>query len=386
MMRFEFATASRILFGRGVSREIPSLVETEGKRPFVLTGADPSRAKELLDDLTRRGLQVQTHPIAEEPTTDTVWDAVARARRHQTDVVIGIGGGSPVDAGKAVAAMLTNPGELMDYLEVIGRGRAIAVSPAPYIAVPTTAGTGAEVTRNAVIGAKEKKVKVSMRSPLMLPSLAVVDPELTRTMPRETTADSGLDALTQLIEPFVSNRANPLTDSLCREGMTRAARSLRRAHRDGDDMEAREEMSLAGLFGGLALANAKLGAVHGFAGPIGGMFDAPHGAICAKLLTPVLETNVRALEERAPDSPSLTKLHQVGVLLTGDPGAKAADGARWIAHLCDDLSLRPLCTYGITEADVPAIVEKSKNASSMKGNPLPLTDRELADILHSALT
>ena len=198
-----------------------------------------------------------------------------------------------------MAALLTNEGDLSDYLEVVGKGRPLQNPAAPCIAVPTTAGTGAEVTYNAVLGVPDQHVKVSMRSPLMLPRWAIVDPLLTHSMPPELTASTGLDALTQLIEAFVSNKANPLTDGVCREGLQRAGRSLRRAFEDGSDAEAREDMSLASLFSGMALANAKLGAVHGFAGPLGGMTDAPHGVICGKLLPYVMQANVRALQDRA---------------------------------------------------------------------------------------
>ena len=213
-----------------------------------------------------------------------VRQGVELARREQCDLVIAFGGGSAIDAGKAIAALLANGGELTDYLEVIGKGQPLRHPSVPFIAVPTTAGTGSEVTRNAVLASAEHQVKVSMRSPLMLPRLAVVDPELTLELPPAVTASTGLDALTQLIEPYVSIRANPLTDGFCLEGLRRVSRSLRRAYHAGRDITAREDMSLASLLGGLALANAGLGVVHGFAAPVGGMFHAPHGAICAALL------------------------------------------------------------------------------------------------------
>ncbi len=384
-MEFEFATAARILFGRGTSKSVPDEVEKRGRRALLVTGRRQERSAPLEEALVDRGLMAEVVRVAGEPTTESVLDGVKRARRAGCDVVVGLGGGSAVDGGKAIAALLTNPGELLDYLEVIGRARPIAAPPAPYIAVPTTAGTGAEVTRNAVIESRPHRVKVSMRSPLMLPTLAVVDPLLTVTASRETTATTGLDALTQVIEPFVSNKPNPITDGLCREGMRRAARSLEWAYRDGRDLDAREDMCVVSLFGGLALANAKLGAVHGFAGPIGGMFDAPHGAVCARLLPLVFEANVRALTRRAKDTPALDRFDEVAVLLTGDRSATAKDAVDWITALCDGLALPALSTFGVTTADLPVIVEKSKNASSMKGNPVPLTEGELTEILERAL-
>jgi alcohol dehydrogenase class IV len=356
-----------------------------GQRPFVVTGRIDGRAAPLLEQLKEQGLDAITFNIAAEPTTEMALAGAQRARQAGCDLVIGIGGGSVLDAGKAIAALLTNRSDLLDYLEVIGRGQPLTEAPAPYIAVPTTAGTGAEVTRNAVLASPEHRVKVSLRSPLMLPRLAVVDPELTHSMPPGVTASTGLDALTQVMEPYVSNKANPLTDAICREGMQRAARSLRRAYEDGRNAAAREDMALAGLFGGLALANAKLGAVHGFAGPLGGMFPAPHGVICAQLLPHVMEANVRALQSRAPDSPALARYDEIAQIVTGKAVARAADGVAWVQNLCAALNVPSLSRFGLTEADFPTVVAKSQKASSMKGNPILLTDEELEDILRKAL-
>jgi alcohol dehydrogenase class IV len=280
--------------------------------------------------------------------------------------------------------MLTNTGELEDYLEVVGAGKALTQASAPHIAIPTTAGTGAEVTRNAVLGVPEHRVKVSMRSPLMLPRLAVVDPDLTHSMPPTVTASTGLDALTQLIEVYVSNKANPLTDGICREGLKRAGRSLRRAYEDGDDSAAREDMAIASFFSGLGLANAKLGAVHGFAGPLGGMFSAPHGAVCARLLPFVMEANVRALRSRKPGSAILSRYDDVAQLLTGRTTATAADGVAWVQDLSEALTVPSLTEFGLAERDFPDAVAKAQKSSSMKGNPIKLTDDELLEILKKA--
>jgi len=304
-MRFEFATATRILFGAGTVREVAPRAATLGRRCLVVVGSTVERCALLLEELSAHGVETVTFNVPGEPTIEMVLAGVQRARQNGCDVVIGLGGGSVLDTGKAIAALLTNGGELLDYLEVIGRGRPLTEASAPYIAIPTTAGTGAEVTRNAVLGSPEHCIKVSLRSPLMLPRLAVVDPELTHSLPPAVTASTGLDALTQLMEPYVSNSANPLTDAVCRDGMQRVARSLRRAYHDGRDAAAREEMALASLFGGLALANARLGAVHGLASPLGGLVSAPHGAICARLLPYVMQVNLRALQSRAPESPAL---------------------------------------------------------------------------------
>ena len=300
-------------------------------------------------------------------------------------LVIGFGGGSVIDTGKAIAALLTNPGDVLDYLEVIGRGQTLTQPSAPYIAIPTTAGTGSEVTRNAVLASPEHKVKVSMRSAFMLPALALVDPDLMRSLPPDVTAYTGLDALTQVIEPFVSKQANPVTDALCREGMWRAGRSLLRAYSQGNDAVAREDMALVALFGGLALANAKLGAVHGFAGPLGGMFDAPHGAICAALVPHVMAKNVEVLRERQPDSSALRRYEEVAQQLTCDRAATADDGVTWMRALNESMNVPGLRAYGLGEADFGEVIDKSSRSSSMKGNPVTLTADDMRDILTRAL-
>lgn len=385
MMRFEFATATRIIFGAGTSREVAGLATEMGKRAFVVTGRSVERAGPILEQLTKQVAECVTFSVPGEPTTNIVREGAQKARQTKSDLVISIGGGSALDTGKAVAAMLTNSGELEDYLEVVGQGKLLAQRAATHIAVPTTAGTGAEVTRNSVLSVSERRVKVSMRSPLMLPHIAVVDPELTYSMPPSVTASTGLDALTQLMEAFVSKQANPLTDGICREGLKRAGRSLRRAYEDDNNVAAREDMSLASLFGGLALANAKLGAVHGFAGPLGGMTGAAHGAICAALLPYVMQSNVKALQSRAADSPALARYDEIARLLTGKAKARAGDGVAWVQNLCEALKAPPLTELGLKEKDFPTVVAKSQESSSMKGNPVALTDSELMGILKKAI-
>jgi alcohol dehydrogenase class IV len=384
-MRFEFATAGRIIFGPGSMGEIGDLVADMGRRAFVVTGKTVARAAPLIAQLKARGVTITQFSIPGEPTTDLVLAAVDSARRDACEFVIGMGGGSVLDAGKVVAALLTNGGDLMDYLEVIGGGQPLSRKPAVYIAIPTTAGTGAEVTRNAVLDSPRHRVKVSMRSPLMLPDLALIDPELTYSLPPEITAVTGLDAFTQLLEAYVSVNANPLTDGICREGLQRAARSLKKACLDGKNTGARRDMCLASLFGGLALANAKLGAVHGFAGPLGGMYDAPHGALCAGLLPHVLEVNLKALQSRAPESSAINRYHEVARIITGKSTDRASEGINWIQELCSQLQVPRLAEYGIKEEDLSTIVAKSKDASSMKGNPILLTEPEMLEVLRNAI-
>ena len=384
-MQFEFATATRIIFGEGTIRQVAPAAKSWGRRVLVVTCYPPERANWLRADLEAAGTQTVTFAVEGEPTVDLIARGLQQARGEHCNVVVAIGGGSVIDAGKAIAALLTNPGELLDYLEVVGKGNALQNPAAPWIAVPTTAGTGAEVTRNAVLGVPERQVKVSLRSPLLLPRLAVVDPELTLGLPPAITARTGLDALTQLIEAYVSIRSNPVTDGFCVRGIPLAARSLRSAFHHGHDKEARRDMSLAALLSGLALANAGLGVVHGFAAPLGGRFHAPHGAICAAILPYGMEINLRALRARDPQSIALRRYTEVGRMLTGRPSAAAEDGIAWTREICQELEIPPLKVYGIGEQDVAPLVADASKASSMKGNPLALTPDELGEVLTRAM-
>jgi alcohol dehydrogenase class IV len=381
---FEFAAPSRIIFGVGKLGEVGALAATMGSRALVVESGS-GRAAPLVAMLAEHGVGTSSFHVAGEPTTSMVERGAEYARTERCDVVIAYGGGSVIDAAKAIAALITNRAPLRDYLEVVGRGRPITERPAPLIAIPTTAGTGAEVTRNAVLMVEEERVKVSLRSALMLPTVALVDPVLTYSLPPAVTASSGLDALTQCIEPFTSSQANPLTDGIAREGIRRAAGALRRAYHDGGDVGARSDMCIASLCGGLSLANAKLGAVHGFAAPLGGMFPAPHGAVCARLLPRVAAMNVHALRERDPHSPALERYDEVARLLTATPHARAEDGVAWLRELVDELGIPPLSVYGVTAGDIARVVAQARKASSMAGNPIVLTDGELEDVLGAAV-
>jgi alcohol dehydrogenase class IV len=377
---FEFATATRIVFGLKAAQTVASAAKEMGRRAVIVTGRSTDRAASLAADL-----KSEVFTIPGEPTITRIDEGVQLARRLGADVIIGFGGGSAIDAGKAIAALMTNGGEALDYLEVVGAGKPLVKPSTPFIAIPTTAGTGSEVTRNAVLASPEHQLKASLRSPHMLPRLAVVDPQLTIDLPPEVTASTGLDALTQLIEPYASNRANPITDMFCIEGIRRVRGSLLRAYENGQDCEARTDMAMASLLGGLALANAGLGAVHGFAAPIGGMFPAPHGAICAALLPHAMEVNVHALRQRAPQSDALRRYETIAQLLTGNPKAYTEEGIEWVTQLCTKLSIPPLSTYGIGKPDVATLAEKAAQASSMKANPIVLTAPELADLVSAAL-
>ncbi len=384
-IKFEFATATRIVFGAGKGNDAGAIAKEFGRRALVVTGSDARRAERILAGLKSNGVSAVTFSVVGEPELATVERGTALARAEHCELVIGFGGGSALDAAKAIAAMLTNDGGLFDYVEIIGRGRPLTKPSVPFIAIPTTAGTGTEVTRNAVLASPEHKLKVSLRSPLMLARVAVIDPELTYDLPPALTASTGLDALTQLIEPFVCNRANPMTDGLCVEGLRRAARSLRVAFSKGTDKDAREDMAVASLFGGLALSNAGLGAVHGFAGPVGGNFSAPHSAICAALLPHVMAMNLRALRQRDPNNAALYRYDEVAWWLTGDMKAKADDGVKWVRALVADLKVPRLGSFGIQREHFAELVAKAANTSSMKANPIALAPEELTEILDQAL-
>lgn len=361
MNRFEFATAQRIVFGRGVVSELEALCSEWGSKVLLVTGSDSNRFAVLP--------KAMRFAVAGEPKISDVERGAALAKT--AEVVVAIGGGSVIDAGKAIAAMATQPGDLMRYIEVIGEGKALDAAPLPFIAVPTTAGTGAEATRNAVIASEAHRVKASLRHVSMLPRVALIDPELARGVPPAVTAASGMDALTQCLEAFVCSRAQPMTDALCVDGIQRAVRSLEKVFHDGNDLDAREDMALCALYSGVALANAGLGAVHGFAAPIGGMFHAPHGAVCAALLAPVWAANAKRVVNRE-------KFDRVDELLGGD-------AISWLRGMTERLGIPKLHTWGMQESDLDEIARKAAAASSMKANPVMLGHDELVGVLREAL-
>eukprot|EP01134_Creolimax_fragrantissima_P001250 CFRG1250T1 len=383
---FEFATAGRIVFGQGVAQtHLVSLInQINTSKVFVVTGSR-SRYADLINALNPVCV-FETHSLG-EPTIDIAKAAVDQAIESQCDVVVGIGGGTVLDLGKVVAALVTNGGEPMDYIEVVGRGHKITKASLPYIAVPTTAGTGAEVTKNCVLSSPEHNIKASIRASTMIPTVALIDPVLTVTMPPAVTASTGLDALTQNLEPFLSVLANPITDAIAIQGIKYGSRSLLRSFENGSDMEAREDMALCSLFGGIALANAKLGAVHGFAGVLGGMLsDAPHGSVCAVLLPIVIDVNVRELsKDKERHAVMLAKYNQAAAYCTGNEGATAVDMVAWITDLCIKLGVPKLSAYGMKSSDIEMAVEKTYVSSSIKGNSLPLTKNCLNEILTRGL-
>lgn len=377
---FTFATAGRIEFGAGAATQIPGAVVAHGRRALVVTGAHPERF-DVLDALAEADVAVTTVRLDHEPTVDDAREAIEAART--CDVVLGLGGGSVLDLAKAAGA-LVSADDPMDHLEVIGGGQPLPVAGLPVVAVPTTAGTGSEVTANAVLSSPDHQVKVSVRGATLLPRVAIVDPLLTLGCPPPVTASAGLDAFTQCLEPFVSPMASPLTDGFARSGLAAAGRSLRTAFRDGSDVAARTDMALCSLLGGLALANAKLGAVHGIAGVVGGVTGAPHGAICAALLPSVVTVTMGALRDRDPSSVALSRYGRAADIVTGHSSSRVEDLVDWIRETSQALRIPGLSAYGLGECDVEHVVSASARASSMKGHPVELSSDEIRSIVLSS--
>lgn len=377
---FDLSLPARITFGAGRSQGLAVAVAEHGSRVLAVTGANPDRVAAVLDPVRVSAHAFALVGVAAEPTLDDARAAAAAARDIGADVVVAVGGGSAMDLAKAAAVLVANGGDPLDYIEVVGRGLPITAAPLPLVAVPTTSGTGAEATANAVLGVPERGVKASLRHPLMVPRHALVDPALTLACPPAVTASSGMDALTQCLEPYVSRRANPATDGWARTGLVAAGTGLRPAHADGSDLAARTQMSLASLMGGLALANAKLGAVHGFAGVIGGLTQAPHGAICAALLPHVCRANLAR-----SDDALRARFDDIARWLTGRPTARADEGIAWIEGACAALRTPGLGALGLAEADTEAVVAGAARASSMAGNPVTLDHETLASIFRAAL-
>ena len=385
-LNFEFATAGRIYFGEGKVALAPKVVAEYGSKALVVCGKShrPYQSA-LIENLRLNGIGVEIIRVSGEPAIEEAEAGAELAIRTGCQVVVGFGGGSSLDCAKAVAALATNPGPALNYLEVIGKGLPLRNTPLPIIAIPTTAGTGTEVTRNAVLMSRQTNLKASLRHLLMIPRVAIVDPTLTYSMPADVTAATGMDALSQLIEPYLSTGRNSFTDLFCEEGIKRVGRALLVAWQNGEDATARNDMSYASMLSGLALANAKLGAVHGFAGPVGGMFNAPHGMLCARFLAPVMRANLRATQADARLSSLLPRFRFIAQALGGSANILPEDGIRWVETACQWMGVPTLGYYGVTSADVPRIVVAAKNASSMKGNPALLTDGDLERIVLEAI-
>ncbi len=380
-IKFELNLPQRVVFEAGSRSQLYNHILTFGNRVLVIHSKTHPLIPEMIEGLESSDFDIESLDVTGEPSTKSVSEILYKIRNHQFDCVVGIGGGSVIDTAKAVSALKNNPGPITDYLEVVGQNLPLKIPPLPYIAIPTTAGTGSEMTKNAVLNVVEKKMKVSLRSVMMIPRIAIIDPELTYSMPPEVTASTGMDAIVQLIEPFISIKANPFTDAICREGLKIAAKSICNAFHDPLKQESRIGMSYASLSGGIALANSGLGAVHGFAGVIGGMYSLPHGKICAALLAGAMQINLEALAVRQTENPVREKFRELAVILTGRLNAQESDLVGWAKEICVELGIRSLSSLGINRSEFTSIYENAAASSSMKGNPIILTQDELQKIL-----
>ena len=373
MTAFAFLTATEILFGRGQAAQAAGRIKALGTRVFLLHGT-PARADWLAQALAEQGCDVTRFVVNGEPDIAMIEAATQSANGAQ--VVVSLGGGAVIDAGKAVAAMVPATRPLMDHLEVIGKSLPLDHPPLPFVAMPTTAGTGAEVTRNAVIGSAAHQRKVSLRDKRMLPALAIIDPALTDNTPKNITLASGLDAITQVIEPYICTRANRLTDALCRDAIPQGLRALR-VLMQGEEPQARDDMAWVSLCGGLALANAGLGVVHGLAGPLGGLIAAPHGAICGTLLPHGLAMNAA----RAADASRIHEVIQwIAAAFDTTPDKALCTLAQWSRQH----GLRSLSEMGFTAQHLHQAAEAAATSSSMQANPARLATADLAILMATA--
>ena len=391
---FSIGRLSQIEFGEGSLGKVSSLVAALGKRALLVTGSKSFSGSPhwstLVDSLDAAGVSWAQVRVEGEPSPQCVDQAVREFRRAGIEVVLAAGGGSALDAGKAVAALLPSGRSVMEHLEGVGpeipyRGPAL-----PSIMVPTTAGTGREVTRNSVLSVRGRKgFKKSFRHDDLTPRYAVVDPQLLTTCPRETIAASCIDAVTQLIESFVSARSNPFTDALAMDGLRAARQSLLPWHEGGKGgAHARSGMAYAALVSGIALSHAGLGAVHGLASPLGAFFHIPHGVVCGTLLHSVTETNIRAMEKREPRNASLDKYYRLGAVLAGEEPGESGEGrdalVRTLSAWTERLDIPRLGSYGVRERDLDEVIRSSRGGS-MRTNPIALNDSELREILERRL-
>ena len=394
---FRLARIPQVLFRSGAISDLPAMTEGYGKNIVMVTGsrsfASSRRADRLLEQLRVRGIKINQVTVAGEPSPGLVDEAVSRLKGARISLVVSIGGGSVMDAGKAISAMMTTDGSVTDYLEVVG-SREHPGTKVPFIAVPTTSGTGSEATKNAVISQVGKEgFKRSLRHDNFVPDLVIIDPELTLECPPDITAAAGMDCFTQLTEAYLSDKGSPMTDALAIEGLKAVSRSLLRSYTNGDDIEARSDMSFAALMSGICLANAGLGAVHGLAGTIGAMFNIPHGVVCGTLMAPANEVNVRELR-RLSKSGAVTgrysaaiasaALEKYAILGRIFADATGKNDSYYIDFLTDSLSalsyrlgMPKLSRYGLEHDDLAAICSQS----DVKNNPVSLSEEQMLEIL-----
>ena len=393
---FSVSRLPRIVFGAGTLRQLPGVLSGYGKRVLIVTGGKSLRQsgswQQLLDGIQSAGMAWEGMRVEGEPSPELVDKSVAAFRGKKIDVVLGIGGGSALDAAKAIAGLLPHGNSVLDHLEGVGREIPYIGPATPFIAVPTTAGTGSEATKNAVLSVHGPDgYKKSFRDEALVAQVALVDPDLLATCPPDVIAANGMDAFTQLLESFVSARANPFTDALAWSGMQAVREGFFAAWRGGDSSEARqgrERMAYAALLSGITLAQAGLGSVHGLASPLGAHFPIPHGVVCGTLVAAATEMNIRALRQRVPESPALEKYAKAGELLAETPPRSREEAWDILVQVLNgwtaQLKMPSLAVYDVHDKHIKRIVSGSRG-SSMKTNPIFLTDEEIEQILRSRL-
>ncbi|MGF1748057.1 iron-containing alcohol dehydrogenase [Vibrio cionasavignyae] len=377
---FQFMTSSRIIFGEGALQSSLSIINQFGYSVLLVTGQDRQRAEPVIHYLHSQNMRYQHVAICGEPNITMVEETAIMGRRFKPDMVIAIGGGSVLDMGKALAAIIPNQGDVYDYVEVVGRNVPLKTKPIPMIAIPTTASTGAEVTKNAVLKSGQDKVKVSLRSPDMLPDVAIVDPVLTYGTDAYTSGRGAMDAFTHLMEAYVCGEPNPLTDMVCEEGLRRLSQSIISGCKQ-DNPKARADLSFAAMLGGMAITNAKLGAAHGLASALGGKITAPHSVITAQLAPHVMAENVKAAK-RAGRSDVLNRYRQIAQILTSRSDATIEDGIIWVTMILERLELPKLSDFGVCHTSFDVVAADAMKSVAIKGNPLPLTVDRLEHILN----
>ena len=393
LLNFELLPTPQLYFGVKQFSKIGFLTNLFGSNALIVASESVFKNKRIQslinEKLDENKIEYQSIFIKGEPDIDQIDKAVKFSIEQKSNVIIGLGGGSVIDAGKAISSINSNGGSAQDYMEVIGKGKKIKKEPLPYIAIPTTAGTGSEATKNAVILSKEHKLKTSIRSPLLLPKIAIIDPELMITLPPNITASTGLDALTQLIEAYTSNKSQPITDALAIMGIKKITESIIRVYEDGTDIQARSDMALGAYLSGVCLANAGLGAVHGFAGPIGGLLNIPHGIVCGALLAPTIEENIRTMISKVPYHHLLEKYVILGNLLVEFPFESVKESIQnligFLTNLSLILNIPKFSSFGLKSELFNTIIQKAMNSSSMKYNPVKLNESQLGSILEKAL-
>lgn len=378
---FSFISPQSIHFGRGQSQQTAALAKSFGEAALLVHGASARRAEWLIKSCQNAGLTTKTISCQSEPSLPDIELALAQLEGFHPNVVIALGGGSVIDFAKALAALMRCSGRPLDYLEIVGGGKPIDHPPIPMIALPTTAGTGSEVTKNAVITVPEHSIKVSLRDPRMVPDIAIIDASLMQGAPQRVALTAGLDAVVQVIEPYLSVEANPMTDAICHAAIPIGLKVLRDLV-ENDAPEAWDSMAWVSTCGGLALANSGLGAVHGFAGVIGGKSNAPHGEICGALLPAVLESHLRKAEGQTETHKRLQWI--LDLMDTHFAQSEGGMGVSGLRRWSTKMGLRGLEDMGLSVSDFSEVVTAASKASSMKGNPFSLSVMELLQILQAA--